>query len=131
MDDRTETGLALDDDVWDTHLAAEGGQEDDELNGVNIVGDEDERSLLVLDETDDVVQTVLGDVGLLGNVLLLLALGDGGGLLGEPLLLLGLGLGAVLVEELEGLGGAGGGVSYRRRRSEWRTYRLRSATCWN
>jgi len=52
-----------------------------------------------------VVETVLGDVGLLADVLLLLALSDGGGLLGEALLLLGLGLGTVLVEDLESLGG--------------------------
>lgn len=51
------------------------------------------------------VQTVLDSVGLLADVLLLLALLDGGGLLEETLLLLGLGLRAVLVEELEGLGG--------------------------
>ena len=105
MDDRTETGLALDDGVGDTHLAAEGGEEDDKLNGVDIVGDEDESGLLGLNEGDNVVETVLDDVGLLADVLLLLALGDGGGLLGETLLLVGLGLRAVLVEELEGLGG--------------------------
>lgn len=105
MDDRAETGLALDDGVGDTHLLAEGGEEDDELDGVDIVGDEDERSLLVLNEADDVVETVLDGVGLLADVLLLLALLDGGGLLQETLLLLGLGLRAVLVEELEGLGG--------------------------
>lgn len=105
VDDGTETGLALDDGVRDTHLAAESGQEDDELNGVDVVGDEDEGSLLVLDEADNVVETVLGDVGLLGDVLLLLALSDGGSLLGEPLLLLGLGLWAVLVKDLEGLSG--------------------------
>jgi hypothetical protein len=105
VDDRAETGLALDDGVGDTHLAAEGGEEDDELNGVNIVGDEDESGLLGLDEGDNVVETVLDDVGLLADVLLLLALGDGGGLLGKTLLLVGLGLRAVLVEELEGLGG--------------------------
>jgi hypothetical protein len=52
-----------------------------------------------------VVETVLGDVGLLADVLLLLALSDGSGLLGEALLLLGLGLGTVLVEDLESLGG--------------------------
>jgi hypothetical protein len=69
------------------------------------VGDQDERSLLVLDQTDDVVETVLDVVGLLGDVLLLLALGNGGGLGVETLLLLGLGLRTVLVEELEGLGG--------------------------
>jgi len=105
VDDSSESGLALDDGVRDTHLAAESGKEDNQLNGVNIVGDEDEGSLLVLDQADDVVETVLDDVGLLGDVLLLLALLDGGGLLQETLLLLDLGLRAVLVEELESLGG--------------------------
>lgn len=66
MDDSSKTGLALHDDVGDTHLAAESGQEDDELNGVDIMGDDDERSLLGLDESDDVVKTVLGEQGLLG-----------------------------------------------------------------
>lgn len=105
VDDRSETGLALDNGVWDTHLLAESGEEDNELDGVDIVGDEDKRSLLVLNEANNVVETVLDGVGLLGDILLLLALGDGGGLLGQALLLLGLGLRAVLVEELEGLGG--------------------------
>jgi hypothetical protein len=104
VDDGSETGLALDDDVGDTHLAAEGGEEDNQLNGVNIVGDQDEGSLLVLNKADNVVQTELGGVGLLADILLLLALGDGGSLLGKTLLLLGLGLRAVLVEELESLG---------------------------
>jgi hypothetical protein len=104
VDDRTETGLALHDSVGDTHLAAESGQENNQLNGVNIVGDEDEGSLLVLNQADDVVETVLDVVGLLGDILLLLALGDGGSLLDKTLLLLGLGLRAVLGEELEGLG---------------------------
>ena len=49
MDDGAETGLALDDGVGDTHLLAERRKEDDELNGLDIVGDEDEGSLLVLD----------------------------------------------------------------------------------
>lgn len=105
MDDCAETSLALDDGVRDTHLLAERGQEDDELDGVDIVGDEDERSLLVLNQTNDVVETVLDGVGLLGDILLLLALLDGGGLLQETLLLLDLSLRAVLVEELESLGG--------------------------
>jgi hypothetical protein len=105
VDDGTETGLALDDNVGDTHLAAEGGEEDDQLNGVNVVGNQDERSLLVLDKADNVVETELGGVGLLGDILLLLALGDGGSLLGQALLLLGLCLRAVLVEDLESLGG--------------------------
>lgn len=104
VNDGTETGLALNDNVGDTHLAAEGGKEDNELDGVDVVGDQDERGLLVLDEADNVVQTELGGVGLLGDILLLLALRDGGSLLGQALLLLDLGLRAVLVEELEGLG---------------------------
>jgi len=104
VDNSSQTGLALYDGVRDTHLAAEGGKEDNQLNGVNVVGDEDKRSLLVLNETNNVVETVLDIVGLLADVLLLLALGDGGGLTLETLLLLGLGLRAVLVEELEGLG---------------------------
>lgn len=106
MDDSPETGLALDDGVRDTHLATESGQEDNQLDRVDVVGDEDKRSLLVLDQANDVVETVLDVVGLLADVLLLLALGDGGGLAVQTLLLLNLALGAVLVEELEGLGGS-------------------------
>lgn len=48
MDHCTETGLVLDDNVRDAHLAAESRDEDDELNGVNIVGDNDEVCLLGL-----------------------------------------------------------------------------------
>lgn len=105
VDDSAETGLALDDGVGDAHLLAERRKEDNQLNGVNIVGDEDQGSLLVLNQADDVVETVLDGVGLLADVLLLLALLDGGSLLQETLLLLDLGLRAVLVEELESLGG--------------------------
>lgn len=106
VDDCSETGLAFDDGVRNTHLAAESGKEDNQLNGVDVVSNQDERGLLVLNETNNVVETVLDGVGLLGHILLLLTLGDGGGLLVETLLLLGLGLRAVLVEELEGLGGS-------------------------
>ena len=69
VDDSTETGLALDDDVGDTHLAAESGEEDNKLDGVNIVGDDDKGSLLGLDEGNTVVQTVLDEEGLLGVLL--------------------------------------------------------------
>jgi hypothetical protein len=103
VDDRAETGLALDDGVWDTHLAAESWEEDNQLDWVNIVRDEDESSLLVLNQANNVVETVLDSVRLLRDILLLLALSDGGSLLDETLLLLGLGLWAVLVEELESL----------------------------
>jgi hypothetical protein len=106
VDDRSESGLALDDGVRDTHLAAERREEDDQLDGVNIVGNEDQRRLLVLDQANDVVKTILGSVGLLADIFLLLALLDGGGLLQQPLLLFGLALRSVFVEELEGLGGS-------------------------
>jgi hypothetical protein len=66
VDDGTETGLALDDDVRNTHLPAESGKEDDELNGVDIVGDDDESRLLGLNEGNSVVETVLNEEGLLG-----------------------------------------------------------------
>lgn len=104
VDDGTETGLALDDGIRDTHLAAESGQENDQLNGVDVVRDEDQGSLLVLNQADDVVETVLDGVRLLGDILLLLALLDGSSLLEQTLLLLGLGLRAVLVQKLECLG---------------------------
>ena len=105
--DKSETGLALDNDVWDTHLPAESGEEDNELDRVNIVGNDDELGLLGLDKGDNVVETVLGEDGLLGVL--------GGGLV--TLLLTGLGLGKktgllllgrlrlVLVEQAEELGG--------------------------
>jgi hypothetical protein len=105
VNDGSETGLALDDAVGNTHLAAKSGKEDNQLNGVNIVGDEDQGSLLVLDQTNNVVKTVLDSVGLLGHILLLLSLLDGLSLLDETRLLLGLGLRAVLVEDTEDLGG--------------------------
>ena len=104
VDNGTQTSLALDDSVRDTHLTAESGKENNQLNGVNVVGNQDERGLLVLDKTNNVVKTVLDVVRLLADVLLLLALSDSGGLTVETLLLLDLGLRTVLVEELEGLG---------------------------
>jgi len=105
VDDRAESGLALHDGIWDTHLLAESWQEDNELDWVDVIWNEDEGGLLVLNQGNDVVETVLDGVWLLAGILLLLALADSGGLLVETLLLLGLGLWTVLVEELEGLGG--------------------------
>jgi len=105
VDDSSETGLALDDGIWHTHLAAESGKEDNQLDGVDIVGDEDEAGLLVLNKSDDVVETVLDHVWLLADLLLLLAISHSGGLLCQTLLLVGAAFRAVLLEELEGLGG--------------------------
>jgi len=61
-----ETSLALNNDVGDTHLAAESGKEDDELNRVNIVGNDDEGGLLGFNESNNVVKTVLDEQRLLG-----------------------------------------------------------------
>jgi len=105
VDDSSETSLAFDDGVRHTHLATESGKEDNQLDGVNIIGDEDEAGLLVLNEPDDVVETVLDHVWLLADLLLLLAISDSRSLLGQTLLLVGAAFRAVLLEELEGLCG--------------------------
>jgi hypothetical protein len=65
VDYSTETGLALDDDIRDTHLAAESGQEDDELDGIDIMSDDDESGLLGLDEGHDVIKAVFHEQRLL------------------------------------------------------------------
>jgi len=105
VNDSTETSLALHNNVGHSHLAAERREVDNELDGVNIVRNDDEGSLLRLDEGNNVVQAVLDEQGLLG-VLDLLALSSLGSSSGETGLLLLLGLGAVLVEELEEMGGS-------------------------
>jgi hypothetical protein len=65
VDHRAETSLALDNDVRDAHLAAESRKEDDELDGVDVVGDDNKRGLLGLDKGNAVVETVLDEEGLL------------------------------------------------------------------
>lgn len=63
--DGAEAGLTLDDDVRNTHLAAERGEKDDELDRVDVVCDDDKRRLLGLNKGNTVVQTVLDKQGLL------------------------------------------------------------------
>lgn len=104
MNDSAESGLALDDRVWDAHLSAECREIDDELDRVNVIRDENERSFLVLDEGDDVVETILDGEWLLAYVFLLLAFLDRRSLLVQSLFLLGFRFWSVLVQELEGLG---------------------------
>ena len=94
VDDRAETSLALDDDIRDAHLATQRREEDDEFDGVDIVCNNDEGSLLGFDKGNNMVETVFDKERLLvlGCLLLL------GGGLGDSLktfLLLGLALGAV------------------------------------
>ena len=105
MNDCSQTSLALDDAIRHTHLAAQSGQEDYQLNGINVVGDEHQRCLLVLDQTDNVVEAVLDSVRLLGHVLFLLSVLDGLSLFDETLLLLLFDLRAVLVQQAEDLSG--------------------------
>ena len=55
----SQASLALHDDVRDLHLAAQSGQPQDELDGVNIVSDDDQLGLALLNEGGDVAQTEL------------------------------------------------------------------------
>ena len=48
VDDCPEAGLVLDDDVRNAHLAAQGRDEENELDGVDIVGNDNEVRLLGL-----------------------------------------------------------------------------------
>jgi hypothetical protein len=102
VDKCTETSLTLDNTVRDTHLTAESREPENQLNGVNIISNDDQLSLLGFNQSSDVVDTVLDDNGLvsLGNFLLL---GLGKSSSTETLTLLGLGLGSVLVHQLEDL----------------------------
>lgn len=105
MNNGSESGLALDDGIWHTHLSAESWEVDDELDWVNIVRDQDQSGLLVLDESNNVVETVLDGVWLLADILLLLAVCDSSSFGLQTLLLLCLGLWSVLVEQLQCLSG--------------------------
>mmetsp|Transcript_33515 Transcript_33515/g.84130 ORF Transcript_33515/g.84130 Transcript_33515/m.84130 type:complete len:236 (-) Transcript_33515:19-726(-) len=101
-----ETGLVLDHSERDTHLAAEGGEPHNNLDRVNIMGDEDELSLALLNKGSDVVQAKLGGERRAGRLNLLtgsLLLGGGAK---TSLTLLG-GLRAVLITELESTGSDG------------------------
>ena len=94
MNDRAETSFALDDHIRYTHLAAESREEDDEFDGVDIMSNDNEGSLLSFNERNDVVQTVFNKERLLVfSCLLLLRSSLGNGL--ETFFLLGLALGAV------------------------------------
>ena len=66
MHDGSETSFTLHDDVGNAHLAAQGGEEDDELDGVDVVRDDDERGFLGFDEGDDVVEAVFDEERFLG-----------------------------------------------------------------
>ena len=72
VNDLAEGGLALDDAVRHVHLAAQGREPHNELDGVNVVSDDDELGELLFDEVGNVVETELDDLLLLGSGDLLL-----------------------------------------------------------
>lgn len=100
----SESGLTLDDTVWDVLLSAESWEEHHHLEWVDIVGDDNELGLTFLDEGGDVVKTELevdwlwSDESVLLSTLSGLSLG-----LESGLLVLGS-LWGVLGEELKKLG---------------------------
>lgn len=104
--DTAETSLVLDDAVRDSHFAAQGGEEEHQLNRVDVVGDADKLSLLLFDQSGDGVYTMTDNRFALGGFVGL-ASGTSFSTLTETLLLFLLGLGTVLVQELEGLGSCG------------------------
>ena len=61
VNDSTETSFAFHNDIRNTHLATEGRQEDDELDGVNIMSDDDESSLLGLDKSNNMIETIFDE----------------------------------------------------------------------
>jgi len=62
----TEVGLSADEAVRDTGLAAKSREEDNHLNGVNIVSNHNEGSTLLLNKLGNVVQSELDVDGLVG-----------------------------------------------------------------
>jgi len=102
-----QSGLVLDDAVGHSHLAAQSGDEDDQLDGVHVISNDDQRSLLGFNQSNDMVKTILDVDGLLANgfTLLGITLGDGLGLGIKTSLLLLTRLGAVFVHQAEKLSG--------------------------
>src|ERR1700710_2333382 len=76
VDKSTKSGLALDNAVGDIHLAAKSRQVKNKFNGINVVSDDNELSLLGFDQGNNVVQAILDNDGLLGLDLLSLSLGS-------------------------------------------------------
>lgn len=103
VDESSETGLVLDNEEGDLHLTAEGRKPEDKLDGVNIACDEDEGSLLLLNEGGNVLQSELQLAGNLSRCLLSGSGGSGGVL--NTLLLGGGSLRTVLVQQVEDTGG--------------------------
>ena len=59
MDDSAKAGFALNDHVWYAHLATKSRKENDELDGVNIMRDDNESCLFGFYESSDMIKAVL------------------------------------------------------------------------
>jgi len=104
VDDLSEATLTLDDAIRDILLAAKSGQPEDELDRIDIVGDDDELGLLGFDQLHDVVDTMLDEIGLLGGIVVF-ASNLGFGLVLKTVGLLFLGLRLVTTHKTQKLGG--------------------------
>ena len=70
MHNSSEMICTLHNDVGNAHLAAQGREEDDELDGVDVMRDDNEGSFLGFDEGDDVVEAIFHEEGFLGVLLI-------------------------------------------------------------
>ena len=100
----SESGLTLDDAIWDVLLSAESWEEHHHLEWVDIVGDDNELGLTFLNEGGNVVETELEVDWLWSNESVLLSTLSGLSLGLESGLLVFGSLWGVLGEELQELG---------------------------
>ena len=105
VDEGTQTSLTLDNAVRDSHLATEGREPDNQFDGINVVSNDNELSLLGFNESGDVVQTIL-DTNWLLSLFDSLTSSLGSGSSSQTLLLFDLAFRLVLVEQAEELGGS-------------------------
>jgi len=102
VDDSAKASLSLDNHIGHTHLTAQCGEEDDELDGLHVVRNNNKGSLLGLDESNRMVETIFGEYRLL-RVLLLFPLGSVFCFSVNTGFLFLLGFRTILIEELEKL----------------------------
>ena len=105
MNEVTKTSLALDDDVRDAHFAAKSREPNNQLDGVDVMSNDDELGLLGFDKSGHVVETELENLGLLA--LDGLSLGFSSSLNKKSVLLLLLGFRAVASQKTKQVGGRG------------------------
>lgn len=64
VDKLSKGSFSLNKAVWDVHLSAEGGEPDDEFDGVNVVSNDNKLGFFVLNELGDMIQAELDVVWL-------------------------------------------------------------------